>query len=270
MEPTESEVIAGDGVPLFVRQYAGKRASGVPRRSLLLIHGACEHGGRYPHVCARFAEAGWDVVVPDHRGHGRSGGPRTHVTDFSTYVDDLERVVRHTNLNSASAAVLGHSMGGLLAAHFASKHSDWISAAVMTAPLFGTNFEIHPAVVMAGRLLTYTWPTVRFNNRIDPSMMSRDETVLELRRQDPLLQKSVSAAWYFAMRQATEQAFAFADTFHTPLLMIRADRDEVVSRQAAGDWFAKVASEDRALIDLPDHLHEVLNEPDWLDPRVGQ
>ena len=43
---------------------------------VLISHGYAEHGGRYRHVAERLTAAGLSVVVPDHRGHGRSGGGR--------------------------------------------------------------------------------------------------------------------------------------------------------------------------------------------------
>jgi alpha-beta hydrolase superfamily lysophospholipase len=116
--PRETEVLTPDGERLFVRHYQSQTHPA--DRTLLISHGASEHGERYRHIAEFFAGQGWNVVVGDHRGHGRSTGVPTHVRSFGHYargpgIDSLATLV----LNPRSTAVLGHSMGGLVAVRHA-------------------------------------------------------------------------------------------------------------------------------------------------------
>src|SRR5688572_7487903 len=108
----ETEIATPDRHRLFVRCYEPQLSTG---RTLLIAHGASEHGGRYRHVTEFFAAQGWTVIIGDHRGHGRSTGVRTHVKRFRQYAQDLELIRAHFGLAPETTAILGHSMGGLVA-----------------------------------------------------------------------------------------------------------------------------------------------------------
>src|SRR5919201_2588640 len=85
-----------------------------PRAVVLLSHGASEHGGRYAWVGERLADAGYALYAPDHRGHGRSEGPRALVDRVDNAVADLHSAMELACAShpGAPAFLLGHSMGG--------------------------------------------------------------------------------------------------------------------------------------------------------------
>ena len=82
-----------------------------------LTHGAGEHSGRDEGVGRRFAEAGIAVTAYDHRGHGASSGRRGDVERWTDLTADAGRMVDGTREAAADApvALMGHSMGGLVA-----------------------------------------------------------------------------------------------------------------------------------------------------------
>lgn len=271
-------VRANDGTPLFVRRHV---PPGRPvDRTLLIVHGACEHGGRYEHVIREAVSRGWQVVLGDLRGHGRSGGPRTHVRSFHQYIDDLETVRAHFALDPCRTALLGHSMGGLIACRYLQTFPERVSAAVLSSPLFGINVPVPRATVALGRVLVPVVPRCRFRSRVDPADTTRNEAVVEQRLGDPFIQRSVTAGWYFAMQDALARGHAEASRIRLPVLLLQAGRDRVVDPQAAEAWLNAVASADRTFRMFPEHFHELLNEPDWqqtmgemldwLEPRVTQ
>jgi alpha-beta hydrolase superfamily lysophospholipase len=110
------------------------------RRIVILAHGYGEHLGRYDHVADLLVGRGAVVAGPDHVGHGRSGGDRVVVTDFDLVVDDLHAVVermkeRHPGL---PLVLIGHSMGGLIAARYAQRHGDELAGLVLSGPVLGS------------------------------------------------------------------------------------------------------------------------------------
>ena len=61
------------------------------------------------------------VVLYDQRGHGGSSVPASGY-DLDTQADDLEAVIAHHGLDTAPFDLVGHSMGALVALHFALRH----------------------------------------------------------------------------------------------------------------------------------------------------
>ncbi|ASO22939.1 pimeloyl-ACP methyl ester carboxylesterase [Actinoalloteichus hoggarensis] len=103
------------GVPIAVRDHGGR---GCP---ILLVHGL---GGNL---------LAWDLVVPpllahhrvvavDLRGHGASGDAPW---DWDAALDDLDTVIATLGLDRP--AVVGHSLGGMLAGRWARRHPDRVA-----------------------------------------------------------------------------------------------------------------------------------------------
>lgn len=107
---------------------------GEARSVAVLVHGLAEHSGRYPHVAARLVTEGHAVHALDHRGHGRSGGPRALIDRFDHVVRDLDKLV-----DAAASAhpdvpvvMLGHSVGGLVATYYALEQGERLAALALS------------------------------------------------------------------------------------------------------------------------------------------
>src|SRR6202171_3266387 len=92
-----------------------------PRYVALIAHGYGEHAGRYAHVAERLVADGAVVYAPDHYGHGRSEGPRASIDDVEDLVADLHAVAEGARAEHPDLplVLIGHSLGGLIAARFA-------------------------------------------------------------------------------------------------------------------------------------------------------
>jgi lysophospholipase len=140
---------SSDGdVELFVRRFEPvRRGNG---RTLVIVHGAGEHAGRYGHFIRHVADAGWGVIAGDLRGHGRSGGVPTHLDHFDQYLADLDLIWDHYRLQAESTAVFGHSMGGLIGVRFCQTRPGRTSALVLSAPLLGLKVRVRFAILQTG------------------------------------------------------------------------------------------------------------------------
>ena len=276
MREFQHTVTTPDGVQLLVRESLPDAPPAT--RNLLFVHGACEHGGRYRAFTQAVTAAGWRVLVPDQRGHGLSTGVRVHVGHFNEYVDDLRLICRHFTLDPARTAVVGHSMGGLVVARLLESGAPCFAAGCLLSPYLKLRIVVDPWTLFVGSLLTGIWPRFRFRSRVRSGDLSPDQQYLEHRRHDYLIQRGVTAGWFFATKKAQQQAFIDAPRIQVPLLVLQGDQDRIVDPSATADWFPLTGSTDRTLQMLPGRLHELLQELDrhqttqdildWLDTRV--
>lgn len=81
---------------------------------MLILHGLFGSGRNWRSVAQRLAESG-RVIVPDLRNHGAS--PHAGSMSYADMAGDVAGLLE--NLNCGPATLLGHSMGGKVAMHFA-------------------------------------------------------------------------------------------------------------------------------------------------------
>jgi pimeloyl-ACP methyl ester carboxylesterase len=128
-----------DGIPVTERrlQPAGVATTvleGGEGSPLMLLHGGIECGGVYwAPVISRLAER-YGIVVPDLPGLGESA-PVARL-DAATFADWFAELLQETCREKPT--VIAHSLGGSLAARFATRHGDLLRRLVLYgAPALG-------------------------------------------------------------------------------------------------------------------------------------
>src|SRR5260370_21322095 len=88
-------------------------------RPVLLLHGFPDSGRLWRHQVPALADAGFQVIVPDLRGYGRSGQPEdVESYAISLLAGDVMAVL--ADLQIARTHVVGHHWGAALASALAS------------------------------------------------------------------------------------------------------------------------------------------------------
>ena len=108
--------------------------TGGAKPPLVLLHGLIGSGACWTPI-ARVLEVDFDVVMPDARGHGKSGTP-LHGYGYNDHAGDVVGLIRHLGLEAP--VVLGHSMGGMTAAVVASQLGKLVSGVILADPTFLT------------------------------------------------------------------------------------------------------------------------------------
>ena len=108
-----------DGLLLHLRDWPCDD----PRGTIVIVHGLGEHIGRYGAVAAFLNHRRWQVAGYDQRGHGKSQGARGRLAHEDDLLADLAWVIdavrAEGGARKAPVVLLGHSLGGLVAARFA-------------------------------------------------------------------------------------------------------------------------------------------------------
>jgi alpha-beta hydrolase superfamily lysophospholipase len=221
-----------------------------PARLVVLVHGYGEHVGRYEHVAQALVARGSTVVGPDHVGHGESQGEQALVDDFEPVVDDVRAAVQDAR-GDLPVVMVGHSMGGLIAARYAQRHRDDLAGLVLSGPAVGLS------PVIQDWLAAPELPS----DPIDVATLSRDPAVGEAYAADPLV-------WHGGWKRPTLEAFVAADTAiaegpgfgDLPLLYVHGAEDELVPVALARPVVERLAGPDSELHVLEGQRHEVFNE----------
>ena len=242
--------LEGHAGRLAARTWEGE---GAPTHVVLLAHGYGEHAGRYERTAAALVDAGAVVHAVDHVGHGRSDGERVLVADFERVVDDLHLLDGRAREERPGLPVVlvGHSMGGLVAARYAQRYGDTLAALVLSGPLVGT-WEA------AGQLLALPeLPDVP----LDTTTLSRDPEVGPAYEADPLV-------WHGPFKRPTLEAVdrglaAVLDgppLGALPLLWVHGEADALVPVEGSRAGVEHLGGGRHVERIYPGARHEVFNE----------
>lgn len=115
---TTTRRVTTNGIELSVRFIEGAKGKLHEPRTLLLLHGFLDAAATWDLTAEKLAAEGYDLVAPDLRGFGDSARiPSGGYYHFADYVADVDGLV--DAVGAPWLGVVGHSMGGGIAALFA-------------------------------------------------------------------------------------------------------------------------------------------------------
>jgi len=254
---------------------------GDPKGILLVVHGLAEHCGRYMNLVNHFVPLGYAVYGMDHVGHGKSDGVRVHVQRFEDFTDTLRTffdMIKNWHPETPIFMV-GHSLGGLIAAIYLLEHPSELTGAVLSGPSVKIPDHISSATIFLGKMFSALIPKLGLVG-LDPAGVSRDPAVVEAYINDPLVYGGKTTARLAAeIVRAMQRVSAEGSGITLPVLIIQGGQDRLVDPSGAQMLYEKIGSKDK-IIKIYDSLyHEVFNEPEhdqvlsyvegWLESHLG-
>ncbi|MGE5187283.1 MAG: lysophospholipase [Acidobacteriota bacterium] len=255
---TTEVVTARDGTQLLARRWA---AQGDVRGVLVIMHGLKDYSARYASLASRAVAAGYVVYAFDLRGHGRSAGPRVAPGDWDDYVDDLDRFLTSVEQREPGKPVflLGHSMGGAIAARAAEVHAPRLAGLIVSGPAIA--IDAPPLLVAATRLsgfLTPSFPALKLDNHdfsSDPAnaaVMDRDELV-----SNPPAPARTAAGLVEGMHEIWRDV----DRLTMPVLAMHGSADRLTAPSGSRALVATAPAADKTLRIYDGYFHDLLHEP---------
>lgn len=113
-----------------------------PGPRLVLIHGFGTANTSWAAVAPRFARAGYDTYALDLGGFGLSSKRWDAGYGHPDQADLVAAWMQHLGLDTAT--IIGHSMGGNVAAHLALRHPQRVERLVLEAPAILSGLEATP------------------------------------------------------------------------------------------------------------------------------
>jgi alpha-beta hydrolase superfamily lysophospholipase/predicted GNAT family N-acyltransferase len=241
---------------LRIRRWRARQPHG---GGIYVLHGLGEHGGRYDALARWLCDRGWTVGSHDHLGHGESDG-RRGIVDVGDRLslDARERVAAFAREIGQPPVLLGHSLGGAVAADLVASRGLPVAALVLSSPALALRVG-RPMRAIAS-LLARLAPDLALPNGLDPARLSSDPAVVAAYRADPAVHDRISPRLFAWLAAAGEQARAAAQSVRVPVLLLVAGDDAMVDPEGSRA-FAQALSEGPGTLHVFERLrHELFNE----------
>ena len=253
------ELTTADTCKLFLRSWR----TGSPN-VLLILHGLGAHSGWFIDMGNKLASRGLTVYAMDHRGFGRSGGLPGHIDDYQTYVEDVHFIVTEIRKRHPGATIyiLGHSMGGIFASHFAAKYEALLGGVLFLNPWVQDTVHVPlltTVAILVGGLFKshHYWPA---GTGIEN--MTTNPEAIRMLQADPFWRRQETASFFFQISLMRLAILKKAASITIPALVMQAEADKSVVPAASHKLYETLTSSDKTWKTYPGYCHDSEFEPD--------
>jgi len=235
-----------DGKAVFA--YTANHPLERAKRTLVFIHGAGLDHSWFGLQSRYFGYHGWNVLALDLPAHGRSAGPA--LDSLPGLADWLVRVLDAAKLQSA--ALVGHSLGTLIALDCAGRHAERVERIALIATAYP--MKVADAFLDAAKRDEYTafdmhtiWghaPQVPLGGNPNPGMWMYGDTQARLERLAP-------GVLYADLKASND--YVFAGGVKCPALFILGKRDMMTPARAAKRLQEQIPGARTVLVDYSGH-----------------
>jgi len=268
----------------FNLRYGIAQSFKKPAKGLvLLLHGRSEFIEKYKEVAKYLQKNGWTIVSPDWRGQGLSSRElenryKGHINRFDDYVDDLEALyLKVIESQGLPVYILSHSMGGHIALRFMKRYPLKIKKAVLVSPMIDITLPamMKPVSKLLSKKLSKTPLAQKYtpgsrdysikNARFKGNNLCHDPKAYwilhdEIAKNSDLAIGGITWGWLNAAFESINilKQDAVIDKITTPILMINAQKDSIVSTKAQEKLSKKLP--DCTFLSIKGAFHELLFE----------
>lgn len=261
-ESVERRFKASDGASIFYRAWLPAKPA---RAALVLFHRGHEHSARWQETVDELELDDVAVFAWDARGHGRSPGQRGSAENLGRVVKDADEFARHITQEFGFAPqdmiVLGHSVGGVLAAAWVHDYAPPIRALILAAPAFRVKLYV-PLAIPLLRLKQKLLGPGYVKSYVKASMLTHDREQARLYRQDPAIFPQIAVNILLDLYDASTRLIEDAGAIHAPTLVLAAGGDWVVEQSAQRRFFERLSSSYKRFEVVPGMYHAVFHELD--------
>jgi acylglycerol lipase len=253
---------ASDGYPFHVAVWPA-----VPpvKGWVVVLHGVQSHSGWYHSLGRTLAAAGYQALFPDRRGSGPNQRDRGHTPSGRRLIRDIAEWLESVRDEQPSLPIVlaGISWGAKLALIAAARYPELVDGIALICP------GLLPRVGVSRReKFQIAWAVITNRRKLFPIPLS-DPTLFTA---NPEAQAFIAADPH-GLRQGTAGLLAASfiidrliqrapGRVRQPSLLMLAGQDRIVDNARTLDYFQKLATTDRQVIEYPEGHHTLEFEPD--------
>ena len=221
--------------------------------ALLVIHGMCEHFGRYKTFTTQLKNNGISVYGVDLRGHGHSDGRRGDIEDIDKVVEDINFLINHIQNKRRFDAigVFGHSMGGEIAVLYAGTYPKKPNFLILS----------NPVLYLPKRMKFLKIVPFKNNPHISfKKTVSETPEMLERSLKDPLAAnvfnlRTVNQVFFKGVKKVGE----VIDKICCPVLFLRGEKDTLLTNsQKEENFFNSLKVKNKQFISYKESNHRIV------------
>jgi lysophospholipase len=258
--------------------------------SILLLCGRSEFLEKYSEIIGKLNQKGFDVYGFDWRGQGLSSRMLANrhkgfIDSYNVYLDDLnlffDKIV--TPESARPLIVIAHSMGGHIALRFLFDHPGAVDMAVLTSPMIGifksnlsrwfvkviTRIAVKIGFSHAYAIGSGDYSDGKFNgNALTSDPVRFMDAVKAIGKNPDLALGGVTYGWLSATLTSIDilNQPGYAAKITTPILMISAGEDKIVSSKAQKKFCTWLPN--CRFVEIPGARHEIFKETDAVQSIV--
>ncbi len=131
--PVQTFALQSQGAALTMAYLDVAPAGNSNGRSVVLLHGKNFCAATWESAISALSQAGFRVVAPDQIGFCKSSKPSRYQFSFAQLAGNTQALL--ASLGVESAAVVGHSMGGMLATRMALQYPELVTRLMLVNPI---------------------------------------------------------------------------------------------------------------------------------------
>src|ERR1700733_10838577 len=254
---------AEDGAELFYRRWPA--LSGRPKQAVILLHRGHEHSGRLQDVVDGLDMPDITMFAWDARGHGHSTADGDLRVTLGTLVKDVDTFVRHVSVTYGIAmeniALIGQSVGGVLAATWVHDYAPKIRCLVLATPAFEVKLYL-PLARLALRVAHRLFGDFHVNSYVKVKALTHDPERIASYQSDPLIRRPIPVRILLALYSTAERVIADAQAIQTPVQLLISGADFVVRQKPQHEFYSRLGSLVKEEHVFDGFYHDTLGETD--------
>ncbi len=228
--PRTRELQLSDGTAIFLRHWP----QGSRRGRVLLLHGKGDHGGGFGPLAAELAAQRWEVLAPDMRGFGRSGGIRCWIEHFGQYQADLEAIVEQVWPQPGILQVwCGYSAGANWVTEYALAHPNQVQGLILISPAFRIDHYFNRFTWALLQVLDRVLPQLALTGLYEPARVTSLPEQQAALAADPYLCGVTRARFTAELVRSGQRCLEQAHRLELPVLVLYSSTDIVVNPSGA-------------------------------------
>lgn len=227
-----------------------------PKGVIIFSHGFVEYSAHYSKLPMMFAKCGYNVMMYDVRGHGRTTAPLGDLKAFEDYADDLNRIVAWLQDQDSTLPIftMGFSLGGMITALYGVMYPYGIQGQILMGP----------GIIPQPQFENLTEESISIHKFLELMNTKGDGGIRQLVAMDSPYVLSKATRTFLEESLVKAQRFIWDNLtmYQHPILVLQGAKDPIIKASGTKSFYEALNVADKTYKEYPDFEHDMLRIKD--------